>query len=162
MARCSPDTSLVTVWGLSCWRDPGCSGRGCAQPRAARGRAGAAVGAGSQGTPISCAAGAADGRLPRSGDIFLSLFPSTACHICQSNDDRLRLTPIPRLVNTLLLSGWVTDGTPAAVLLRVVLVAASHHRSVCWFPFTFTWAGQTRLSFTPAAPGLSQDGRGAP
>lgn len=82
------------------------------------------------GIPISCTAGAAGGRLPRSTDVFLSFFPSPACHGCQPNSDQLRLTPVLRLVNTLLLSGWVTDGTSTTGLLRVVLVAASHHCSL--------------------------------
>lgn len=112
------------------------------------------------GIPISWGAGAAGGRLPRSTDVFLSFFPSPACHGCQSNGDQLRLTPVLRLVNSLLLSGWVTDGTSTTGLLRVVLVAASHHCRVC--RFQFTWAEQTQFSCTPASQGLSQDGRGAP
>lgn len=70
-----------------------------------------------------------DRRLPRSRDIFLSFFPSTDCHICQSNDDRLRLTPILRLINTLLLSGSVTDGTSALVLFHVLFMLATLYLS---------------------------------
>lgn len=72
-------------------------------------------------------AGAVVGRLPHSRAIFLSFFPSIVCHICQSNDDRLRLTPILRLINSFLLSGLVIDGTSALVLFHVVFLSATHY-----------------------------------
>lgn len=144
------------AWGVSCWKglsdcgeqNSGCSDRACAQFCAAGGRAEVVVRVESQDIPISCAAGAVDRRLPHSRAIFLSFFPSTVCHICQSNDDRLRLTPILRLINTLLLSGLVTDGTSAFVLFHVVFMLAAHylapaHITVCWFQLTL--AEQTRL-----------------
>lgn len=144
------------VLGVSCWKglfdsseqNSGCSDRAYAQFCAAGGHVEAVVGVESQGIPISCAAGAVDGRLPRSRAIFLSFFPSTVCHICQSNDDRLRLTLILRLINTLLLSGSVTDGTSALVLFHVVFMSAAHylapaHITVCWLQLTL--AEQTCL-----------------
>lgn len=156
-ACCMPVSSLATrAWGVSCWKglsdcgeqNSGCSDRACAQFCAAGGRAEVVVRVESQDIPISCAAGAVDRRLPHSRAIFLSFFPSTVCHICQSNDDRLRLTPILRLINTLLLSGLVTDGTSAFVLFHVVFMLAAHylapaHITVCWFQLTL--AEQTRL-----------------
>lgn len=87
-----------------------------------------------------------DRRLPRSRDIFLSFFPSTDCHICQSNDDGLRLTPILRLINTLLLSGSVTDGASALVLFHVLFMLppfTSPQFTVYQFPLTL--AEQTQL-----------------
>lgn len=136
----------------------------------------AAVGVERQGIPISCAAGAVDRRLPHSRAIFLSFFPSTVCHICQSNDDQLRLTPILRLINTLLLSGLVTDDTSAFVLFHVVFMLATHYLTsayitVCCFQLTLAeqthlhsipesqWGGGgTGVCFLPAALGLLQDG----
>lgn len=85
-----------------------------------------AVGAG-RAIPVFHTAGAVVGRLPHSRAIFLSFFPSIVCHICQSNDDRLRLTPILRLINTFLLSGLVIDGTSALVLFHVVFLSATHY-----------------------------------
>lgn len=171
--------------GVSCWKglsdsseqNSGCSDRASAQFCAARGCVEAAVGVESQGIPISCTAAAVDGRLPHSRAIFLSFFPSTVCHICQSNDDRLRLTPILRLINTLLLSGSVTDGTSALVLFHVVFVSAAHYLSRVHSLPVSSHLGRTDsspqhlcelgedrtgASFMPAALGLSQDGRGSP
>lgn len=81
----SPSARLsCRALGVSCWRslsdsrkqNSGCSDRACAQFCVAGGHVEAAVGGESQGIPISCTAAAVDGRLPRSGAIFLSFFPS--------------------------------------------------------------------------------------
>lgn len=122
----------------------GCSGRAYAQFSASGGRVKAAVGTKSQAIPISHAAGAVDGRLPHSRAIFLSFFPSIVCHICQSNDDQLRLTPILKLINTLLLSGSVIDGTSALVLFHVVFLLATHYPT----PAHISWLFSAHLGRT--------------
>lgn len=88
--------------------------------------------------PISHTAGAVAGRLPHSRAIFLSFFPSIVFHICQSNDDRLRLTPILRLINTFLLSGSVIDGTSALVLFCVVFLPATYYPIPAHISLLFT------------------------
>lgn len=97
--------------------------------------------------PVSHAADAVVGRLPHSRAISLSFFPSIVFHICQSNDDRLRLTPILRLINTLLLSGSVIDGTSALVLFHVVFLSATHYPTPAHISLLFqlTLAPETHL-----------------
>lgn len=125
--------------------------------------------------PISHIAGAVVGRLPHSRAIFLSFFPSIVCHICQSNDDQLRLTPILRLISTLLLSGSVIDGTSALVLFHVVFLLATHYPTPAHINLLFPAhlgrtdsslqylcdlgrTGPGEGSFMPAALRLLQDG----